>query len=87
MLAAGAGADGLAGVDPGAVLGAPCVVGDGWEEGAGEPDVGWPGEVDSVGVVDVVTLVLGEVVVEFRCTSVRGTQVYDGSGMNPGGTT
>ncbi len=55
---------------------------------------GWVvGEVDDVGtdgvVVsgEVVSLVVGVVDVGSLWTSVRGTQVYDGSGTKPGGTT
>jgi hypothetical protein len=53
--------------------------------------VGLVGDVDVVsvglgsvvvGVVVVVVVVLGRC-----CTLVRGTQVYSGSGTNPGGTT
>jgi hypothetical protein len=44
-----------------------------------------------VGVVVVVVVVVGVVVVVvvlgLSCTLVRGTQVYSGSGTNPGGTT
>ncbi len=44
-----------------------------------------PGEVDSVGLVGVVVVVvLSDSPVR---TLVRGTQVYCGSGMKPGGTT
>ncbi|MDT5292656.1 MAG: hypothetical protein QOF88_7545 [Mycobacterium sp.] len=57
--------------------------------------VGLVGDVDvvSVGlgsvVVGVVVVVVGVVVVVLGrcCTLVRGTQVYSGSGTNPGGTT
>jgi hypothetical protein len=57
--------------------------------------VGLVGDVDvvSVGlgsvVVGVVVVVVGVVVVVLgrSCTLVRGTQVYSGSGTNPGGTT
>jgi hypothetical protein len=58
--------------------------------------VGLVGDVDvvSVGlgsvVVGVVVVVVGVVVVVVvgrSCTLVRGTQVYSGSGTNPGGTT
>jgi hypothetical protein len=54
--------------------------------------VGLVGDVD-VGlgsvVVGVVSVVVGVVVVVFgrSWTLVRGTQVYSGSGTNPGGTT
>jgi hypothetical protein len=43
----------------------------------------WPGSV----VVGVVVVVVVGVVVLGSCTLVRGTQVYSGSGMKPGGTT
>lgn len=39
------------------------------------------------GDVEVVGVVVGVVMSVRGCTSVRGTQVYDGSGMKPGGTT
>ncbi|WP_370629621.1 hypothetical protein [Mycolicibacterium sp. BK634] len=54
-------------------------------------DVGDVGDVSEVvgSVVSVVVVVVGVVVlvvVVRSRTSVRGTQVYDGSGMKPGGT-
>lgn len=68
------------------------------EDGVVVGDVGDVGELDDVSddvgagdVVssgDVVSLVMvGAVDVGLLCTSVRGTHVYDGSGMKPGGTT
>jgi hypothetical protein len=53
----------------------------------GDVDVGLGSVV--VVVVGVVSVVVGVVVVVFgrSWTLVRGTQVYSGSGTNPGGTT
>ena len=53
-------------------------------------DVGLVGDVVSVGLSSVVVVVVGVVVVVVlgrSSTFVRGTHVYSGSGMNPGGTT
>lgn len=51
--------------------------------------LGSDGSVGVVSVDSVVVVVVGVVVVVLGCvrTLVRGTQVYAGSGMNPGGTT
>ncbi|BBY65685.1 hypothetical protein [Mycolicibacterium helvum] len=86
------------GTDVGVGVGSP-----GAWNGGGATDVVVVGEVGDVGdvgdvsdvvgsVVSVVVVVVGVVVVVVvvvtGCrTSVRGTHVYDGSGMKPGGTT
>ena len=73
------------------VVGAPSDVGEVGEVGV--DDVVSPGLVSvvvGVVVVGVCVVVVGvrDVVVRGRsCTCVRGTQVYSGSGTNPGGTT
>ena len=90
-LGVAAAGDGPAGVDPGAVVGDGAhggTHGVGPGDAVGELDTEGEGlgVVESVGGVVGVVLVVGELVVVSRWTSVRGTQVYDGSGMNPGGT-
>jgi hypothetical protein len=56
-----------------------------WPDGNGEPDTV---ALDVVVAVVVVVVVVGVTVVDVvGWTYVRGTQVYAGSGTNPGGTT
>ncbi len=90
-----AAADGVAGaVVAGAVVGCGAHggtqgtgLGDDVAVGELDTDGEGLGTVESVGAVVGASLVVGVVVVVSRCTSVLGTQVYDGSGMKPGGTT